>query len=125
MAHEETNDLGDLTEAFERLQKSKEVSDLPQRQQGRRAGIEWAKLKATYEELRLLRKFVFDIECDLEDLIYREGSECIGRAIDWDAMWEDLADGEDLTVPWQVGFCEGANDVFDEFATRLQSTQHA
>jgi hypothetical protein len=107
-----------MDSVIERLRASKEEYDAEERGDGLRHGREWAKLTASFKDLRAISKIEFG-DGHLEEF---EMGFIVDKALDRDSrndpeesLWSDGS--EDLVMPinaYVEAFVEGAKQIWDE-----------
>ena len=129
----------EMNAVVERLRVSKEESDSKRQQAGRDAGIHWAKLSASYEELSRLHDFHADTQAwQVTFEVLGQCAYTVAEQVYFVICPEDDSDRRTAEDFWLVelghdaesraniaqaafilGFCEGALEVFDEVKNRV------
>ena len=111
-------EVSTMTQVIERLKASKADCENKERQHGHAAGKRWAKTRASWRELRDLvtktdddfwalyadRDFAWEIATFID-----QGTSPSNRADFWEAWSGDKQPSQD----WLVGFCEGAQEIYN------------
>ena len=108
-----------MEQVIERLRASKAAFVSSQADEGRKNGREWARLRASYEDLQNIAKLEFS---DLTSSNYAHQFDCaLGpEPSRWEeSFWFEPDGGSIPSDEYVEAFAEGAKDVWEEVADNL------